>query len=277
MKTLFKCCHAFLLCTTLTVFASPAEDLGQFRAYFKDKFPSVPFNEFNNGVYAINEDARIAWQDIEEFPPYEEAILNGKALFETSFTNGRNYGNCFENNGVGVSQNYPYWDRARQQVITLALALNLCREESGIPALKYTEAKLTSILAYMVYTSREMKTNARIPTNDKKALESYKKGKKFYYQRRGQLNFSCATCHIQNSGRRIRSETLSPSLGHTTGWPVYRAKWGSVGTLHRRFIGCSKQMRAKEYKLQSEEYRNLEYFLTYMSNGLPINGPSYRK
>jgi len=26
-----------------------------------------------------------------------------------------------------------------------------------------------------------------------------------------------------------------------------------------------------------EEYRNLEYFLTYMQNGLPLNGPGSRK
>ena len=28
---------------------------------------------------------------------------------------------------------------------------------------------------------------------------------------------------------------------------------------------------------QHPAYRDLEYFLTYMSNGLPINGPSSRK
>jgi sulfur-oxidizing protein SoxA len=28
---------------------------------------------------------------------------------------------------------------------------------------------------------------------------------------------------------------------------------------------------------QSESYRNLEYFLTYMSNGLELNGPASRK
>ncbi|MDH5378316.1 MAG: sulfur oxidation c-type cytochrome SoxA, partial [Gammaproteobacteria bacterium] len=57
----------------------------------------------------------------------------------------------------------------------------------------------------------------------------------------------------------------------------YRAKWQELGTLHRRFGGCNKQVRAKPFKPQSEEYRNLEYFLTYMSNGLKSNAPGMRK
>jgi sulfur-oxidizing protein SoxA len=42
-------------------------------------------------------------------------------------------------------------------------------------------------------------------------------------------------------------------------------------------VGCNKQVRFKPYKPQSEEYRNLEYFHTYMSNGLELNGPGARK
>ena len=50
-----------------------------------------------------------------------------------------------------------------------------------------------------------------------------------------------------------------------------------MGTLHRRFAGCHKNIRANPYKAQGEEYRNLEYFVTYMSNGLEFNGPAARK
>jgi sulfur-oxidizing protein SoxA len=50
-----------------------------------------------------------------------------------------------------------------------------------------------------------------------------------------------------------------------------------MGTLHRRFSGCNKQVRAKPFPAQGEEYRNLEYFMTYMNNGLELNGPGARK
>jgi sulfur-oxidizing protein SoxA len=52
---------------------------------------------------------------------------------------------------------------------------------------------------------------------------------------------------------------------------------GGLGTTHRRYSGCNKQVRAKPFKAQSAEYRALEYFHTYMSNGLVVNGPGARK
>ncbi|MEZ5594723.1 MAG: sulfur oxidation c-type cytochrome SoxA, partial [Gammaproteobacteria bacterium] len=99
----------------------------------------------------------------------------------------------------------------------------------------------------------------------------------FYYTRRGQLNFACSSCHLGASGMMVRADELSPALGHPTHFPVYRSKWGELGTLHRRFAGCNEQVRAKPFPAQSEEYRNLEYFLSYMSNGLPVNGPGSRR
>jgi sulfur-oxidizing protein SoxA len=75
----------------------------------------------------------------------------------------------------------------------------------------------------------------------------------------------------------VRADTLSPALGHATHFPVYRLKWSGLGTLHRRYGGCNKQVRALPFKAQSDEYKALEYFHTYMSNGIEVNAPSTRK
>jgi sulfur-oxidizing protein SoxA len=162
-------------------------------------------------------------------------------------------------------------------VVTLPLAINECREANGEKPLKYKKGPIADILSYMEFESRGQITNVEIPDDDPKALEAYEKGKQFYFARRGQLNFSCAHCHALNAGNRLRTEILSPAYGHTTHFPVYRSKWGEMGTLHRRFSGCNKQVRAKPFEAQGEEYRDLEYFLTYMQNGLPLNGPGARK
>ncbi len=268
----------FLVLPLGTAFAadvSPEEELVKFQNYFKEKFPEIPFQDFSNGVYAVDPASREQWEALEEFPPYEIDIEEGKRLFETPFKNGKTYADCFENGGIGIAQNYPYFDAERNEVVTLPLAINRCREENGEPPLKYKKGKLAKILAYMVYTSRGNTIDVKIP--NEKALEAWKKGRQFYFSRRGQLNLACAHCHLENAGRRIRADILSPALGHPTHFPVYRSKWGELGTLHRRFAGCNKQVRAKPFKAQSEEYRNLEYFLTYMSNGLQINGPGVRK
>lgn len=267
----------FLALAPAFAVAGPAEDMKEYRDYFMRKFPGVPLQEFGNGAYAIDADARANWEQIEEFPPYEVDIDDGKTLFEKSFANGKTYASCFPNGGLGIAQDYPRWDSTRGEVETLALAVNRCREANGEKPLKYKKGELAKVLAYMAYTSRGKTTNVVVPKGDPRAEAAYDKGKQFYFARRGQLNFACSTCHFQNAGMMIRSERLSPALGQTSHWPVYRAKWGEIGTLHRRFGGCNKQVRAKALPAQSEAYRNLEYFLTNMSNGIEINGPGARK
>jgi len=265
-----------LSAASLAVQASPQEDLKEFRAYFAERFPDVPFKEYVNGVYAIDQASREQWEAIEEFPPYELNIDNGKQAFNTPFKNGKTYASCFRNDGAGIKQDYPYYDTATGKVVTLEAAINECRSENGEEPLKWQKGEIADISAYMAYTSRGNKTNVVVP-GDEGAMAAYTRGKNHYYAKRGQLNMSCADCHRSNAGNRIRADLLSPALGQTTHFPVYRSKWGGIGTLHRRYGGCNKQVRAKPHKPQSDEYQALEYFHTYMSNGLEMNGPGARK
>ncbi|HEB93230.1 MAG TPA: sulfur oxidation c-type cytochrome SoxA [Gammaproteobacteria bacterium] len=256
--------------------ASPEDDLKAFQGYFTERFPNVPLEEFANGVYAIDKASREQWEAIEEFPPYEIAIEEGEEMFNTPFKNGKTYASCFRNGGIGIKSDYPYYDIEKGRVETLASAINECRTKNGEAPLKYMKGELASLVAYMAYTTRGQIVDIKIPF-DQRARDAYEDGKRFFYARRGQLNMSCAHCHVDNAGNKIRADLLSPALGHLTHFPVYRSKWGSLGTAHRRFSGCNKQVRALPFKAQSPEYRNLEYFMTYMSNGLPWNGPGARK
>jgi sulfur-oxidizing protein SoxA len=255
--------------------AGPQEDASRMQQYFFKLFPNVPKSEFVNGAYAFNKAGRENWEAIEEFPPYEPLVDNGKEMWDTPFANGKTYASCFPD-GPAQRKNYPHWDAKREMVITMELAINECRKANGEEPLPYGKGPLAELSSYMSFASRGQAINVQVP-NSPKALAAYESGKQFWLQRRGQLNFSCATCHAQNVGKHLRSNVLSPAIGHATSFPVYRSKWGNLGTLHRRFDGCNEQVRAKPFKLQGAEYRNLEYFLTIMGNGLTFNGPSARE
>jgi sulfur-oxidizing protein SoxA len=257
--------------------ADPLQDQQKFRQHYQQLFPKLKLPDYADGVYAIDPIARQSWQAIEEFPPYDEAIEQGEALFNTPFKNGRRYADCLPSKGIGIAHEYPRWDRDKGEVITLPRAINDCRAENREAPLPYEKGDMARLLAYMAFTSRGKPIAITIPADDPRALAAYQQGKDFYYQRRGQLNFACATCHVQNAGKQLRSEILSPSLGHTSHWPVYRLKWGEMGTLHRRFRECLEQIKARPIPTQSPEFRNLEYFLSFMGNGIPTNGPSTRK
>jgi sulfur-oxidizing protein SoxA len=49
-----------------------------------------------------------------------------------------------------------------------------------------------------------------------------------------------------------------------------------MGTVDRRFISCNLQTRAVPFAPEAKVYRDLEYFLSYMSNGVPLAGPGTR-
>ena len=134
---------------------------------------------------------------------------------------------------------------------------------------------MAALTAYMAFTSRGKPFDIKIP-NDPRALEAYQMGKEYFYTRRGQLNFSCATCHVQSPGERVRTEVLAPALGILNAMPIYRSEWSGMGTTSRRFITCNSQTRGVPLTPQDDEYRNVEYYLSYVSNGLPISGPGAR-
>jgi sulfur-oxidizing protein SoxA len=260
---------------TMPAQASPEEDLKQFRAFYKNRFPNTPFSDFKNGIYSIDANLRQEWEAIEEFPPYELSIDKGMALFNSPFKNGKTYASCFESGGIGIAHRYPFFDSKSGKVITLEAAINTCRKSNGEKPLKTKKAPLADISGYMKYTSRGKIINIVVP-DDPRAQKIYEQGKAIFYAKRGQLNASCADCHIGNSGNKVRANLLSTVVGQTTAWPTYRSKWGGMGTLHRRYTGCNKQVRFKPYKAQGPEYTALEYFHRYTSNGLESNAPGAR-
>jgi sulfur-oxidizing protein SoxA len=274
-RTITRCLSILLVASAAAATAGPEEDRAALVDYFTKRFPGVALERYVDGAYAFDADAYEQWQQIQEFPQHEPSVEEGETLFKTPFANGKTYAECFENGGTGIRQGYPRWDEEQGQVVTLELAINQCREKNGEKPLGWFKGPIAAISAYMAYTSRGNPIDIKVP--NEKALAAYEEGKAYYYSKRGQLNFSCADCHVVNANNMIRADRLSPMLGQTTHFPVYRSKWGEMGTLHRRFKGCNEQIRGVALEAQSPEYRNLEYFLSYASNGLPVNGPGDRK
>jgi sulfur-oxidizing protein SoxA len=258
--------------STLATAMDPEADRQQLVDYLQAKHPKIAFDDYINGAYNFSADKLSQWEAAEEFPPYLDAIDAGEAYYNKDKAT---FDKCFGTDVSKIRVKYPYFDEKTQEVVTLEGSINKCRTDAGLKAYKWKKGALAQVSAYLAYNARGQKINVKIDTDGARA--AYEAGRNEYIKPTGQLNLSCAKCHTYNAGHKARANLLSPILGHTTHFPVFRAKWQELGTLHRRYGGCHKNMRAKPFKAQGEEYRNLEFFEAYISNGLEINGPGYRE
>ena len=171
-----------------------------------------------------------------------------------------------------VGASYPVFFEPWKKLINVEQRINLCRTENmKATAWKWESRELLSMTAFVRHQSRGKPVNVKI---DGPAAPFYEKGKDFYNQRRGQLDMACKNCHEDNAGNMIRANLLSQ--GQSNGFPTYRLKWQKIGSLHRRFRGCNKQVRSTPYKAGSDEYVNLELYLANRGRGLPVETPAVR-
>lgn len=255
--------------------ATPEQDRQAFIKLYTQKYPNIKVDDYVYGALAFDDDSRAQYNSIMEFPPYESVIEQGRKMWETPFKNGKRYADCFPNGGKQIAGNYPQFDETKGKVVTLQDALNACRVANGEEPYKVEDMKtMGTLTSYMRTLSDGMLMNVKV--EGPKALAAYEDGKRTFFSRKGQLNFACASCHVQNAGTRLRSELISPAVGHAVHWPVFRGGETLV-TLQQRYEGCFKQVRAVPPPQGGEVMNNLEYFHSSLSNGLPMKASVFRK
>nr|WP_246423847.1 sulfur oxidation c-type cytochrome SoxA [Roseospira goensis] len=218
-----------------------------------------------------------AMQDDEFQNPAFLWLERGMDLWETA--DGAANTSCADCHGdaeesmAGVATRYPIYFDDWGKLMNIEQRINWCREtQMQAEPLKWESDALLGLTAFVKNQSKGMPIDVAV---DGPAAPFFEQGKAFYETRRGQLDLACTHCHVDNEGNLIRAETLSQ--GQANGFPTYRLKWQSVGSLHRRFRGCNRNIRAQPYPYGSDEYTNLELYVTWRGNGLPVESPSVRK
>lgn len=264
-----------------TKFADPEKNKDKFFPYSteeelkNDYAKGLKHHDFNIGTYAFSKDAKSQYEALKEMPPYDSGIEAGEALYKKPFANGKSFANCFPD--TTAMNLFPYFDEKKKDVVTLTSAVNDCLRSNGEKEWNTQKGDMANLQAYLVNSTKEAGKKFDIKIQSEAAKKAYEAGKEFYYTQRGYLKMSCATCHIQGAGQRVRNEKLSPLTGQITQFPVYRLKWEELGTLERRLSGCVVDQGQVPPKDESKQMKELVYFLGYMSNGMDIDGPDVRK
>ncbi|MGI9514453.1 MAG: sulfur oxidation c-type cytochrome SoxA [Anderseniella sp.] len=208
--------------------------------------------------------------------PAFPAVEQGEALWNTvEGEAGKSCATCHEDateTMKGVRAQMPKWNEKLGKPHTLETQINACRTENlKAEAWKWEAPNMLAMTAYIGLQSRGMPVNVK---TDGPMQSWTDKGKELYYTRVGQLDMACANCHEEHYGKMIRADHLSQ--GQINGFPTYRLKWGGLGSIHRRFSGCMKNIRAKPYKRGSDEFIALELYLASRGAGLSVETPAVR-
>lgn len=255
-------------------YATPEDDRNALIKHFQTILPDIPFENYIYGSLAMSKQAMAQYENMMDFPSYTHDLEEGKQRWTTPLRNGAHIYSCFKNGGINAAANYPYFDDAQGKVVTFENAINDCLIDNNENEIMYGSREMTLLTAYAKSLSDGERVNIKVQSPA--ALAAYEDGKQLFYRRQGQANFSCATCHVEHAGKFIRSEQLSMAIGQASHWPEFRA--GTEPTsLQARFIQCQKSTRTEPYEYNSTEFNNLEYFMTYISNGLKMLTPVFRK
>ena len=236
----------------------------------------IPPEQLKNGSAFTSEANRALQADDFANPGMLWVERGAKLWSEPAGTSGKSCASCHNDAAQsmkGAAAHYPKIDPASARLINLADRINLCRErnQSALPYALESE-ELLGMSAFVTYQSRGVPVNVTIDTQNARDLE---RGRNRFYRRMGQLNLSCAHCHDRNWDRTLAIEKVSQ--GQPTGFPTYRQEWQTLGSLQRRLRACYSGLRAQMPPYGARELVELELFLAWRANGLPIEAPSVRR
>lgn len=214
-------------------------------------------------------------QDDDFANPGMMTVDRGRELFQKPGFNGKSCASCHGDEGEKLDPariaNYPVYD-PEDGPVTLQMQINQCyadREEE-FPML-YDAGELIALETFVRYLARGEKVNVDISGPMRRHYEA---GKEIFHTRIGQRDMACVHCHEYYAGQHLRGQVLNQA--QVNGFPIYRVTDGQIMSLHEKYIGCYGTLRAMPYQPGSEEYINLEVYMSARGNGLPIETPGVR-
>lgn len=262
-------CALFALVTTASA-ASPDSVRADIARRLQQQLPATTPADYALGAAAFDAELR---EQIEANAAAGADVLEaGRKLWIKKFRSGRSLAGCFPNGGLRVAASYPQFDPRQKRVVTLEVAINQCLRSHQQELFDPTDPlTMGAVMAYVRSLSNGQKVAVRVPPA---AEDRFEQGRRLYFSRLGQRNYACASCHVQGAGKRYRDTPLSPAIGQATHWPVIRA--GAPVTMQARMRECLELMGAAAFAPGSDELNHLEYFLAYLSNGLPMAANPWR-
>lgn len=237
--------------------------------------PGIPWSQQKSGLEFQSSSNRERQQDLTLNPGMLWVDQGAELWTKAEGKAGKSCRDCHgePERMKGVAARYPSWDATARRIHNLDTRIQECRaaRQDAAPLAAESEP-LLALTAFVAHQSLGM---SMAPQIDGPARAAFDRGRSLYEERLGQLNLSCAHCHEQSWGQRLRSEVVSQ--GHGNGYPIYRLEWQKLGSLHRRLRSCFLSVRAEPPTHGSEDHLALELYLAWRAKGLPVETPAVRR
>ena len=241
----------------------------------EDASSPIPPGELRSGSEFVSPATQAQQDDLSVNPGMLWVEQGSKLWHEASGSEARSCASCHGEPASlrGVAARYPLFDAALGRLLNLEARIQHCRtaHQKSTP-LDYESQELLALTALVAFQSRGMPLAVAIPPE---AQPAFAAGQALYHERQGQLDLSCAQCHEDNWGKRLRAERISQ--GHPNGFPTYRFEWQGIGSLHRRLRACFQGVRAEPFPSGSPELVALELYIAWRARGLAIETPAVRR
>ena len=237
---------------------------------------TLPLPVLRSGITFAGSDVRAMQADDAANPGFLWVESGEKLWNATAGSTGKSCASCHGDARAsmrGVAARYPRHDATAGTVQDLEARIGDCRvRRQQAPVWARESEELLSLTSYVALQSRGVPLAVTI---DGPARPAFERGRAFYEARHGQMNLACGQCHEQNWGKRLLSETLSQ--GHGNAFPAYRLEWQSLGSLQRRIRACLFGIRAEMPPPGAPELTDLELYLAWRAQGLPLEAPGVRR
>lgn len=256
----------------------------EFQRYFKNRFPGTRLEDFSKGAFGLPQFGaqKISRQLLSTIPPYEHNLNKIEHQWTKRFGTLGSLADCMQRY-PGAYQ-FPF--AFNGEVITVEKAINQCISSLGKSELAYNSDNLNRFSAIFRSQFRGQATKTRYTDTDLR--RQYQQGRQLFWSKRGQNDYSCASCHVENAGNRLSDEVVSTSLGQSNSFPLYSPnrvkKLKSIAnssnqnwlSLHDQYSLCFIRSGAVPLLPQSEPYIALEVYQSVLDTGVPLSAPGFR-
>jgi sulfur-oxidizing protein SoxA len=208
-------------------------------------------------------------------------IDKAKELWNTKGATGASCASCHHTPDPEVrfkawAASMPRWDKRLAKVL-------------GVEEFVYRHAKATTGHAWLMGRDENatMATYLRnlangtpiaVDVSTSAAKEAWQRGKAIMERKVGRLNFACSDCHssARSANHWVRGQWLADAKGFTVHFPTWRTSRSAIWDIRQRFQWCNVAIGADELPPDANEYGDLEFYLTSLSNGLKLSVPGIR-